>query len=98
MNKNARPSAIKRKPPHNFDDNPIWTREDFRRARPASEVVPRIVAAKRGPGRPPLEKPKVALTLRLDPDMIACFRATGEGWQRRMNEALVRAAKKLQVS
>ena len=95
MRKSEKVSETKRKPPRNYEDNPIWTREDFRRARPASEVVPLIVAAKRGPGRPKLEKAKVPLTLRLDPEMVARFRATGEGWQRRMNEALVRASKKL---
>lgn len=35
---------------------------------------------------------KQLLTLRLDPDVIAYFRSTGEGWQTRMNEALRKAA------
>ena len=44
-------------------------------------------------GRPPLgEKP---ITLRLDPDVIDAFQATGAGWQGRMNEALIAAAKQL---
>jgi uncharacterized protein (DUF4415 family) len=97
MRKSEKSRTAKRKPPRGYEDNPIWTREDFRLARPAAEVVPSIVAAKRGPGRPRLETPKVPLTLRLDPEMVERFRATGEGWQRRMNEVLVRASKKLHV-
>lgn len=43
---------------------------------------------KRRSGRPKLEHPKVALTVRYDADIIERFRATGEGWQTRMNNAL----------
>jgi uncharacterized protein (DUF4415 family) len=32
------------------------------------------------------------VTLRLDADLIDRFRATGKGWQSRMNEALRKAA------
>ncbi|CAG9252006.1 hypothetical protein PUN4_180065 [Paraburkholderia unamae] len=39
-------------------------------------------------GRPPLENPKVKLTMRYDADIVEVFRATGDGWQTRMNEAL----------
>jgi len=37
---------------------------------------------------------KVAVKLRLDPDVIAALRATGDGWQTRVNDAL-RATLKL---
>jgi uncharacterized protein (DUF4415 family) len=43
-------------------------------------------------GRPKSANPKVAQTLRLDPDVLAYFKATGAGWQTRMNEALRKAA------
>jgi uncharacterized protein (DUF4415 family) len=43
-------------------------------------------------GRPPLARPKLAVKLRLDPDVVDAFKAKGEGWQTRMNEALRRAA------
>jgi uncharacterized protein (DUF4415 family) len=46
-----------------------------------------FVAQKR-PGRPPKENPKVKLTVRLDAEIVEEFRATGEGWQTRMNDAL----------
>jgi uncharacterized protein (DUF4415 family) len=39
-------------------------------------------------GRPPSESPKLALTVRYDADVISAFRATGKGWQTRMNDAL----------
>lgn len=42
-------------------------------------------------GRPFSRNPKQAVKLRLDPDVIAAFKAGGEGWQTRMNEALRKA-------
>jgi uncharacterized protein (DUF4415 family) len=39
-------------------------------------------------GRPSLAKPKQAVSLRLDPDVIAYFKAGGPGWQTRINERL----------
>ncbi|WP_429576493.1 BrnA antitoxin family protein [Paraburkholderia sp. UCT70] len=39
-------------------------------------------------GRPRLETPKVLLTVRYDADVVDAFKATGEGWQTRMNDAL----------
>ncbi|MCW2239279.1 BrnA antitoxin family protein [Azospirillum canadense] len=47
--------------------------------------------ARRG-GRPKATAPKELTTLRLDPDVLAHFRATGPGWQTRINEALRKAA------
>jgi len=43
---------------------------------------------KRGPGRPLSDRPKQQVTLRLDADVIEHFRATGPGWQTRINAAL----------
>lgn len=40
-------------------------------------------------GRPSKGQEKV--TLRIDPDVLAKFRATGEGWQGRINEILKEA-------
>jgi uncharacterized protein (DUF4415 family) len=39
-------------------------------------------------GRPPLPNRKLSLTMRYDADVIASFKATGRGWQTRMNNAL----------
>ena len=43
-------------------------------------------------GRPKTAAPKEAVNIRLDPDVLAHFRATGPGWQSRINEALRKAA------
>lgn len=43
-------------------------------------------------GRPKSEEPKQAVSLRLDPDVVRWFRATGAGWQTRINETLRKAA------
>jgi uncharacterized protein (DUF4415 family) len=42
----------------------------------------------RRPGRPPKADAKVSVTLRLDRDVIDRFKATGQGWQTRINAAL----------
>ena len=45
-------------------------------------------------GRPPLSgKPKTAITLRLDEDVVSAYRETGDGWQTRINADLRRARK-----
>lgn len=44
-------------------------------------------------GRPPLDNPKTAVSLRLDTDVIEYYRATGPGWQTRINDTLRKAAR-----
>ncbi len=39
-------------------------------------------------GRPRLDAPKEAVKLRLDQDVLKVFRATGPGWQSRINQVL----------
>ena len=43
-------------------------------------------------GRPPATVKKESVLLRLDPEVIAHFKAGGEGWQTRINAALRKAA------
>ncbi len=45
------------------------------------------------PGRPKSDAPKEAINIRLDPDVLTHYRATGPGWQSRINAALRKAAK-----
>ncbi len=42
-------------------------------------------------GRPRMTNPKQAIKLRLDADLVAHFRATGPGWQTRINATLRKA-------
>ena len=74
------------------DENPEWTEADFRRARPVREVMPELIeAAKRARGRPKLARPKAHVSLRVDPDVLAAYKASGPGWQKRINDILARA-------
>ena len=43
-------------------------------------------------GRPTMANPRQLLTLRLPPDVIARWKATGPGWQTRMADAVEKAA------
>ncbi len=70
-----------------------WTEDQFQRA--AVYVGGQLVSPANGtwtrPGRPVSENPKKQVTLRLDPDVIEKFRATGKGWQSRINAELRKA-------
>jgi uncharacterized protein (DUF4415 family) len=74
-------------------DNPELSAEDFKNARPFAEVFPELAAAAKKRGRPKSEAPKVAVKLRIDPDVLEAYKATGPGWQTRMNEVLRRGLK-----
>ncbi len=39
-------------------------------------------------GRPVLKNKKTAISIRLDADVLDAIKATGDGWQTRMNDAL----------
>ena len=54
--------------------------------------VERFAKAKVQRGRPVAAARKVSTTIRLDPAVIAHFKAEGPGWQSRINEALRKAA------
>ena len=54
--------------------------------------IERFAQAKVQRGRPKAPAPKVSTTIRLDPEVIAHFKAEGPGWQSRINEALRQAA------
>lgn len=77
-----------------WDDNPIWSEEDFARARPTRELLGDAVADAliRKPGRPALQPglAKRPISLRLAPDVLEAMRATGRGWQTRAEAVLRR--------
>ena len=75
------------------DDNSEWTKEDFARARRGDEIPSHIRAAfPKTRGRPPGSAQQL-VSLRIDRDTIARFRASGPGWQSRINEVLGKAVK-----
>lgn len=76
------------------DDATILTAEIAARAevREGGKVVRPATGTLTRMGRPPLgDAAKKQVTLRLDSDVVAAFRAGGAGWQSRMNEVLRKA-------
>lgn len=89
MRKNAsRPDA----------ENPEWTPEEIRGARPLVEVLPSETAAElrryRGQRGPQKKPTKELVSLRLDREVLKAYRATGAGWQARANDVLKAYAKR----
>lgn len=73
-------------------DNPEWTAGDFAKARPFREVFPKLAASiDRARGRPRSASPKTQISIRLDAAVVDKFKATGKGWQARMNDVLKKA-------
>lgn len=58
-------------------------------AKPFKVALPELYESlRRARGRPKVEKPKQAVTLRLDPDTLAFFKEDGPDWRIRMAQAL----------
>jgi uncharacterized protein (DUF4415 family) len=68
-------------------DNPEWTDEMFAQAKRISELPTSLQSKLRGRG-PQKSPPKVSTTIRLSPDVVQAFRASGDGWQTRIDAAL----------
>jgi len=88
-------STRKPDPERPDEDNPELRLDELRQARPAADLLPKLVGAgaaqeilRRGRGRPRKETRKVNQTLRIDPDVLEAYRQAGKGWQSRMNEVL----------
>ncbi|NEV63716.1 BrnA antitoxin family protein [Thiorhodococcus minor] len=56
------------------DARPL-TAEEWEQVKPTARI-----------GRPPSEQRKVSTTIRFDADVLAAMKATGPGWQTRINE------------
>lgn len=74
--------------PDDFEVTP----EQAAQAKPFRAAFPELAASidrelkKRG--RPIADNPKQPVTIRLNPETIAKFKATGKGWQSRMSDIL----------
>jgi uncharacterized protein (DUF4415 family) len=81
------------------EDNPELTDEFFKRAVPARLIHPDWAeySEQRKRGERGLQKAPVkqAISIRVDKDVLATFKATGTGWQKRMNMALRMGAESL---
>ena len=75
-------------------DVPEATAEDFARARPFKEIFPEQYKAWKRMGRPPVESPKVHISFRLASDVVDGIRATGEGYNVRVEKVLRDALKR----
>jgi uncharacterized protein (DUF4415 family) len=75
------------------DEAPELTDEFFEKGdwRIGDRVVSREEAGiedKKRRGRPSADTTKISTTIRFDADILAAFKAQGDGWQTRMNDAL----------
>jgi uncharacterized protein (DUF4415 family) len=72
------------------EEAPEITDEQLAQAQPFTDAFPALAAKMRKNvgGRPRLANPKTPISIRLDQDVIAKFKATGSGWQSRINEVL----------
>lgn len=71
-----------------YDEIPEITDEDFLRANIYQNGV---LVGPVSRGRPRLPSPRRQVTLRLEADVLERWRATGPGWQTRINEVLKKA-------
>lgn len=71
------------------EENPEWTDEMFKQSVRFSALPESLRVKLKSPPRGPQKAPtKVATTIRLSPDVMDAFKATGTGWQTRIDAAL----------
>jgi uncharacterized protein (DUF4415 family) len=80
-------------------DSPPLTDEELAGMRPLREVFPDLAEysakrkrGQRGPQKAPTKRP---VTIRIDRDVLETYKASGPGWQSRMNDVLRRGTKSL---
>jgi uncharacterized protein (DUF4415 family) len=81
MNKQPNPELID-------DETPELTEEWFKRAVPFSGLPESMQTKLKSIGRPKAAVTKERITIRLSPEVVAQFRASGDGWQTRVDAAL----------
>jgi uncharacterized protein (DUF4415 family) len=82
-------------PPADYDPAAPLTDEEIKTLRPARELFEELGTPMPIPrGRPKAEQPKQSVTIRLDPEVVAYYKATGPGWQTRMRDVITKGAPK----
>jgi uncharacterized protein (DUF4415 family) len=79
------------------DENPELTAEDFARAKPFKEVFPEQYKAWKKMGRPPVATPKMHIGFRLAADVVTGIKASGRGYNARVEKVLREALAKGQL-
>ena len=79
MSKHPKPELID-------EDNPEWTADEAKNATPFTALPASLQAKLRG--RPKAVATKEPVKIRLDADVLLALRATGDGWQTRINDTL----------
>ena len=74
-------------------DNPEWSKKDFASAKPGYDMPDHLRNAFPNTRGRPVGSNKTLISLRLDLDIIEHFRASGTGWQSRINAVLKQAVK-----
>lgn len=70
------------------NDNPEWTKDDFKNAKDASTLPKEILDAfpkTRGKQKDPK---KIPVSIRLSQSVVEHYKATGSGWQKRIDDIL----------
>ena len=81
--------------PSDVEENPEWTALSAAQAKPFSEVFPvQFESWTKQRGRPPAETPKVHIGVRLAADVVEGVRATGKGYNARVEKVLREAIAK----
>lgn len=68
------------------DENPEWSEQDFQQAKPAKEILPKLFNAELT--QKMLQPKSKAISITYSQDVIDKFKASGKGWQERMDIAL----------
>lgn len=71
-------------------DNPEWTEADFKKAQRLDAILPELAQTirRRGKQKAPT---KTSVSIRLDAEVVEAYKATGSGWQAKLNTDLRKA-------
>jgi uncharacterized protein (DUF4415 family) len=86
------PLALYEDKPVDDPNNPEWTEEDYRRARPMPPEILDAFPKMRGRPRKSPDEKKVQISIKLHPLVLDHYKASGPGWQTRMEQVLIEAA------